>query len=68
MNLLKEASRARKADPEKHAYVLNINSLKFHRPDCTGAGKIKAENRQEFMGYRYELIMLGYAPCKSCKP
>ena len=66
--LVTEVSEARKADPEMHDYVLNINSLKFHRPDCAGAGKIKAENRQAFRGYRYELILLGYAPCKSCKP
>ena len=42
--------------------------MKFHRPDCTSVEKIKAENKEEYMGKRSKLIEEGYEACKSCKP
>ena len=53
---------------ESGTYVLNTNTKKFHRPDCSSADKIKPENRQDFTGSREELIAQGYDPCKSCNP
>ncbi len=49
-------------------YILNINSKKFHSPDCSSVGKMAEKNKREFNGDRSELINNGYEPCKSCKP
>lgn len=49
-------------------YVLNKNSKKFHKPDCSGAANISAKNRENFKGSRNELISKGYEPCGICKP
>lgn len=49
-------------------YVLNTSSKKFHKPDCSGVEKIKAENRQSYSGTREKLTAEGYAPCGVCKP
>ena len=53
---------------EEKEYILNVNSRKFHDPDCRGVADIKAENRQEYTGTRELLIAQGYTPCGSCKP
>ena len=37
-------------------YVLNTSSKKFHLPDCSGAQKIKGENRADFQGSREDLL------------
>lgn len=52
----------------EQAYVLNKNTHKFHRPDCSGAADIKEKNREEFTGTREEVITRGYKPCTKCKP
>ncbi len=49
-------------------YVLNTNSMKFHRPSCASAAKISAANRQDVTTDRNTLIAQGYEPCKVCKP
>ena len=49
-------------------YVLNTNSLKFHRPDCTAVADMKEHNKKLFFGTRDEAIELGYVPCGICKP
>lgn len=64
---------SRLAEPEEsgaetETFVLNISSRKFHRPDCSGAANIKAENRQDYTGSRETLIEMGYEPCKQCEP
>lgn len=50
------------------SYVLNNGSKKFHKPDCSGAEKISAKNKENFKGRRAELISKGYSPCGICKP
>lgn len=50
------------------SYVLNNGSKKFHKPDCSGAEKISAKNKEKFKGRRAELISKGYSPCGICKP
>ncbi len=55
-------------DGEQMAYVLNTSSMKFHKPDCSGAKSLKGENRQEVTATREELLYKGYEPCGSCKP
>lgn len=50
------------------SYVLNTNSHKFHRPDCTGISDMKESARQNYKGTRENLIAQGYTPCGKCKP
>ena len=57
-----------KDNGEVATYVLNTGSKKFHLPDCSGAGSIKAQNKETFTGTRAELTAQGYQPCGSCKP
>jgi len=49
-------------------YVLNMNTMKFHKPTCSSVKDIKASNRWDFNGTRDEVIEMGYAPCKKCNP
>jgi hypothetical protein len=49
-------------------YVLNINSKKFHYSDCGSVKQMKETNKQTFEGTRDEIILMGYDPCKNCKP
>lgn len=49
-------------------YVLNTSSKKFHDPDCAGAARISAQNRQETTASREDLLAQGYTPCGTCQP
>ena len=49
-------------------YVLNTNSKKFHRPDCSSVGQMSAKNREDVEDTRENLIAKGYDPCKRCNP
>ena len=53
---------------EEQTYILNVNSHKFHLPECSGANDMKEQNKREFTGTRSELIEEGYEPCGSCNP
>lgn len=61
-------SEPKRDQPSKAAYVLNTNTKKFHRPECSSVYDIKDKNRKEFFGTREEAISAGYVPCKRCKP
>lgn len=56
------------SETEENDYILNENTHKFHRPDCSGAADIKEKNKREYIGSRDELIKEGYEPCGRCKP
>lgn len=49
-------------------YVINTNTGKFHRPDCSSVEDIKPENKKEYTGTREDLTEQGYEPCGRCKP
>lgn len=49
-------------------YILNTNTRKFHRPDCSSVKKMKDKNKAEFTGTRGEAIAAGYDPCGNCNP
>lgn len=49
-------------------YILNTNTRKFHRPDCSSVKKINDKNKAEFTGTREEAIAAGYDPCGNCNP
>ena len=63
-----EEERNLNGQKEEQTYVLNKNTHKFHRPDCSGAADIKEKNREEFTGTREEVMKQGYQPCTKCKP
>ena len=49
-------------------YVLNNNTMKFHRPGCSSVQKISEKNYGESSLSRDELIAQGYSPCGNCDP
>ena len=55
-------------DEAEEDYVLNISSMKFHYPFCSGAAEIKESNRWNYRGTRESVIEMGYSPCKLCDP
>ena len=59
-------------DPEPDGvvmrYILNTNTRKFHRLDCSGAAEIKESAKQNYRGTRENIIAQGYAPCGMCNP
>ena len=64
-----EAAPTRSAPAaEGETYILNAGSVKFHRPSCAWADRIKEENRIEWTGDRETLLQVGYKPCSICKP
>lgn len=53
---------------KKQTYIINTNTKKFHKPDCSSIEDIKDENKEEYKGTRTELTQQGYEPCGRCKP
>ena len=49
-------------------YILNTNSKKFHRPNCSSVLDMKEKNKLEFVGSREKVIEMGYSPCGRSKP
>jgi len=49
-------------------YVLNVKSMRFHYPWCSGVESMSQKNRQDYYGTREELIEKGYKPCGTCNP
>lgn len=49
-------------------YIININTMKFHNPDCSSIKNTKDANKESFNGPRQWLIENGYEPCGKCKP
>jgi len=52
----------------QQTYILNTNTLRFHKPNCTGVKEGNSRNQQSFTGTRDELIRQGYSPCGNCRP
>ena len=72
-----DPDRSASAEPSEEAkgpeeaevrYIANMNSKKFHYPDCSSVSDMKEENKWYFTGTRDELIEKGYVPCKRCNP
>ena len=49
-------------------YILNTNTKKFHRPNCSSVKRMKESNKESYSGSRDSLIDRGYSPCKNCNP
>lgn len=71
-NWLAEETRKTSSDVNSEnnnqEYILNTNTMKFHSPECSSVADISAENREEFVGSREELLSEGYSPCGRCNP
>lgn len=52
----------------ENVYIVNKNTGKFHRPDCSGVSDVKPRNKRKYTGSREKLIEQGYEPCGMCKP
>ena len=53
---------------KENDYILNKSSMKFHKITCSSVETISEKNKEEYNGYRSELIEQGYKPCNSCNP
>lgn len=49
-------------------YILNTNTMKFHKPSCQSVEKITEENKTVYVGNREDVTDQGYEPCKACNP
>ena len=49
-------------------YVLNLNTHKFHYPNCKSVKIMSAANKGTYTGSREDLIQQGYEPCGNCNP
>lgn len=65
---LKKTAAEPQTEPERHNYVLNTNTKKFHRTGCGSIKQMKDKNKKTFYGTREEVIKKGYSPCKKCNP
>ena len=63
-----DGTEADPSDTKEQMYILNKNTKKFHKPECSCAKKIKVKNKGEYTGSRQTLIDEGYEPCGNCNP
>ena len=49
-------------------YVINTNSMKFHKEDCSSISSMNQANKKVVTSTRDELVSEGYSPCGICKP
>lgn len=62
------SSKSGQTTAAKQTYVLNTNTMKFHRPDCHSAKITSSQNKRVVHTTRSHLIQEGYDPCKNCNP
>ncbi len=55
-------------EPISGVYILNTNSMRFHRPKCNSVPRISEKNRLDYTGPREALLEQGYIPCGNCHP
>ena len=63
-----DSTRSSSNNIQEATYVLNTNTKKFHRSDCSSLSRMKDENKETFAGNRDELMQQGYEACKNCNP
>lgn len=52
----------------KQTYIVNLNTKKFHKPNCRSVSSMSERNKKTYKGKRSFLINNGYSPCKICNP
>ena len=63
-----ESDQTMTVSEDTATYILNTNTKKFHRPDCSSVSKMADHNKESFTGSRDQVIQMGYDPCKKCNP
>lgn len=53
---------------ETQTYVLNVNTHRFHHPDCASVPTIKEKNKRVVEATRSDLMAKNFKPCGVCKP
>ena len=53
---------------DENAYVINISTMKIHRPACSSVDKSPENNIKYYIGDYENLISSGYTPCAKCNP
>ena len=53
---------------EEREYAANVNSGKFHLPDCAGIQKANPDNIKRLTCAREDLTGDGYTPSRLCDP
>ncbi len=56
------------AHERAQTYVLNVNTHRFHHPDCASVPTIKEKNKRVVEATRSDLEAKGFKPCGVCKP
>lgn len=56
------------SDQETKTYIVNLNTKKFHKPNCRSVSSMSERNKKTYKGKRSSLINNGYSPCKICNP
>ena len=54
--------------PTEVAYILNLNTMKFHIPSCSSVAQMSESNKEYSNTSRDEIIARGFDPCKRCNP
>ena len=67
-NAPEDTDTVRSSDKAEYSYVLNKNTKKFHKTNCSSVSDMKEKNKEYFSGTRQEAIDKGYTPCKRCNP
>lgn len=62
------AAGGKQIGAKKTTYILNTNTMKYHKTDCSHAKSIRKENREKTTLSKKKLQSAGYEPCASCKP
>ena len=52
----------------KSNYVLNNNTMTFHKPDCSSVAKMSDKNKSYSSAAREQIMDEGYEPCQICNP
>lgn len=64
----KEKSNYGSSSTGSTEYILNLNTHKFHYPDCGSVKQTSEANKGTYTGSREDLIEQGYEPCGNCNP
>ena len=61
-----EESGIQEEQPIGYTYIINVNTSKFHYPDCRSVKQMNESNKMEYTGNREDLISQGYESCGNC--
>lgn len=62
----KETNISNQIDEEIKAYILNVNTKRFHLPTCASVDSMSDKNKKEVEGTIDEIKAQGYTPCARC--